>query len=122
MKRFVTEKSFSKKGPGDKFYLIVSGSVLIFPGNAEIRLEPGNVFGEMAILDRSERTATAMAASDATLLSLHQKVFSTEMLALRSKIAIGIAKQLSEKLRNTNQIMSQIADQLSGALKKIAEL
>ncbi len=44
------------------------------------------------------------------------------MLALRSKIAIGIAKQLSEKLRNTNQIMRQIADQLSGALKKIAEL
>ncbi len=113
---------FEKGAGGDKFYLIVSGSVLIFPGNAEIRLEPGNVFGEMAILDRSERTATAMAASDATPLSLHQKVFSTEMLALRSKIAIGIAKQLSEKLRNTNQIMRQIADQLSGALKKIAEL
>ncbi len=31
---------FEKVAGGDKFYLIVSGSVLIFPGNAEIRLEP----------------------------------------------------------------------------------
>ncbi len=116
------EVIFEKGAGGDKFYLIVSGSVLIFPGSAEIRLEPGNVFGEMAILDHSEQTATAMAASDVTLLSLHQEVFSTEMLTLRSKIAIGIAKQLSEKLRNANQIMSQIADQLTDASKKIAEI
>ena len=61
---------------GKKFYLIVSGSVLIFPGNAEIRLEPGNVFGEMAILDHSERTATAMAASEVMVLSMHQEIFS----------------------------------------------
>ena len=116
------EVIFEKGNMGEKFYLIVSGSVLIFPGNAEIRLEPGNVFGEMAVLDHSERTATAMAASEVTLLSMHQEIFFTEMATLRSKIAIGIAKQLSQKLRNANQIMNQIADQLSDALKKIAEL
>ena len=102
------EVIFEKGNMGDKFYLIVSRSVLIFPGNVEIRLEPGSVFGEMAILDHSERTATAIAESEVTLLSMHQEIFFTKMTTLRSKIAIGIAKQLSEKLRNANQIMSRL--------------
>ena len=112
---------FEKGEEGDKFYLIVSGDVLIFPGKAEIRLEPGNVFGEMALLDQTSRTATAMAATDATLFSMHRDIFSTDMVGLRCKIAIGIAKQLSEKLRNANQILNQVSEQLSMAMKGIAE-
>lgn len=116
------ETIFEKGEVGDKFYLIVSGAVLILPGKSEIRLGPGNMFGEMAILDQDTRTAAAKAVSETTLFSIDRKILSTQMVTLRSKIAIGIAKQLSEKLRNANEIMHQISDQLSVALTKISEL
>jgi CRP-like cAMP-binding protein len=112
---------FKKGETGDKFYLIVSGDVLILPGKGEIRLEHGNVFGEMAILDQTVRTATAMAATNVTLFSMHRDIFSTDMVGLRCKIAIGIAKQLSDKLRNANQILNQVSEQLNKAMKGIEE-
>lgn len=50
--------------PADKAYLIVAGEVVIRRNNAEIaRLGPGDMVGEMAIVNHKLRTATVVAAT-----------------------------------------------------------
>lgn len=53
-----------ERTPADKAYLIVAGEVTIRRGGAEIaRLGPGDVVGEMAIVNHRLRTATVVAAT-----------------------------------------------------------
>lgn len=53
-----------ERTPADKAYLIVAGEVAIRRNNSEIaRLGPGDVVGEMAIVNHKLRTATVVAAT-----------------------------------------------------------
>lgn len=53
-----------ERTPADKAYLIVSGEVSIRRNNVEIaRLGPGDVVGEMAIVNHKLRTATVVAVT-----------------------------------------------------------
>ncbi|QIX25966.1 cyclic nucleotide-binding domain-containing protein [Nocardioides sp. JQ2195] len=53
-----------ERTPADKAYLIVAGEVTIRRNNVEIaRLGPGDVVGEMAIVNHKLRTATVVAAT-----------------------------------------------------------
>lgn len=64
---------FRQGYPGDYAYVIVSGQVEIVDvkpdGSIEhiALLEPGQMFGEMALLDDQPRSATARAATDVSL-------------------------------------------------------
>jgi CRP-like cAMP-binding protein len=67
---------FEEGSPGDALYVLSEGEILIDKhleagGMAEIaRLHPGDIFGEMALIERQPRSARAMAATDAVLLVL----------------------------------------------------
>jgi CRP/FNR family cyclic AMP-dependent transcriptional regulator len=51
----------SESTPADKAYLIVDGEVSVRKGGAEIaRLGPGDVIGEIAIVERKLRTASVI--------------------------------------------------------------
>jgi CRP-like cAMP-binding protein len=59
--------------PGDEFYVLVDGTVRIERGGRTIRsLAPGGFLGEIALVERRPRTATATAVSDVTVLALRQ--------------------------------------------------
>jgi CRP/FNR family transcriptional regulator, cyclic AMP receptor protein len=72
---------FSKGEPGDCLYGILSGRVRIYsisPEGHEITLnvmEAGDLFGEIAILDRRTRTASASAMESTDLLRIHRDHF-----------------------------------------------
>ena len=72
---------FLKGDPGDSLYAIVSGRIGITTtsvGGKEIFLNilgPGEVFGEIALLDGKERTAGAMALDPAELMRVDQADF-----------------------------------------------
>lgn len=86
--RFITLKKdtriFSEGEPRDVAYLIDTGEVDIYENNKQgeeiqvCRLKPGEIFGEMALIEKGGRTASAIAASDTHLL-----VISPEMLQER---------------------------------------
>ena len=62
--------------PGDRYYLIVSGTVRVSKEGEEVRtMGPGDGFGEIALLRDVPRTATVTAVDELTTLSLERDEF-----------------------------------------------
>lgn len=62
--------------PGDRFYVIDSGSVDVYVDDQlTSRLDPGEYFGEIALLRDTPRTATVRAREDGLLLTLSRDSF-----------------------------------------------
>jgi hypothetical protein len=62
--------------PGDRYYLVVTGSVEVLIGGRHVRvLGPGTSFGEIALLQAVPRTATARADGEVELLAIEREVF-----------------------------------------------
>jgi CRP-like cAMP-binding protein len=103
---------FVEQMPGESLYLIKSGRVkiskLIAEGDEKIlvTLNPLDVFGEMAILDGSPRSATARVEDDAVLLSIKKSDFE-KLCAAKPKIALtvmrNIIKVFSSRIRENNE-------------------
>jgi CRP/FNR family cyclic AMP-dependent transcriptional regulator len=59
--------------PGDEFDVVLDGTVRIAHGDRAVRsIGAGGFLGEIALVERRPRSATATAISDVTLLVLHQ--------------------------------------------------
>lgn len=88
---------------GDRFYLLVSGTVHIFKqtrdGDVILSvLEPGDHFGEMSLLDGKPRSATARAATDAAVIEIDKPLF----LSLVNKVPLVLyqaARVSDDRLR-----------------------
>ena len=75
---------FCEYEPGDNFYLIQSGRVQIVKIMGDIEktidiLQPGEIFGEMAILEEAPRSATAIAADHVKALEFNRQNFEVLM-------------------------------------------
>ncbi len=103
---------FKEGDPGDGMYFILSGYVSVFldlDNNDRARrlatFAAGVFFGDMAILENQPRSATVRAETPTKLLFLtkdnFEKFTATEPL-LASKMLLGIARELSHRLRMTN--------------------
>jgi HEAT repeat protein len=94
------ETVFEQGDDGDAFYVVVQGSIKISRGSTNLAtLGPREGFGEMAILDRDTRSATATAAEDTTLLRLDRDSFD-RVVEQNPVVARGIYRVLTERLRN----------------------
>ncbi len=95
---------FSEGDSADHFYLLVSGEIIISIKTNEVaRLEAGEVFGEMALLEEIPRTATASAASHSVLFYIPVNALSTKLPFLAYKVLLGVAHQMSARLREANE-------------------
>jgi len=101
------ETIFTEGSLGTEFCILQRGTVLIRKKVAEgerelARLGPGECFGEMALFDDAPRSATALAATDCTLLTLERSRFSS-LLTQRPEMALVICRVLSLRLRAANE-------------------
>ena len=104
-------KIFQHGDAGDKLYLILEGKVRIsreVPGMGEEALAvlgPGQVFGEMALLDESPRSADAVVHERCRLLTLSKDGFD-DLLFLHKDLAYevlwSVVRMLTQRLRETN--------------------
>lgn len=101
------ELIFQEGSIGEDFYIIYRGTILILKrvkqSNRELtRLGPGEYFGDMALFDHSPRSATAVAHTDCTLLTLERTHFQN-LIAQRPEIVLQMCRVLSMRLRETNE-------------------
>src|SRR5258705_13943645 len=65
-------------------------------------MQPGEIFGEIAMLDGEERSADAVAMSDCEILVLHRRDFMP-ILEKRADICLILLRILCQRLRETNE-------------------
>jgi CRP/FNR family cyclic AMP-dependent transcriptional regulator len=125
------EEVFREGDPGDAWYVVFDGKARVLKGAArgtwEIRLmEPGECFGEIALLDGQARSATVLAAGTLTVFRFSRPRFE-QLLEQGSlgayKLVLGMARMLSERHRELTQQLSGLDsdDQPALALYQISE-
>ena len=101
------EMIFSEFEPGDTFYLIQSGRVQLvklvgdFEKTLDI-LQPSEMFGEMAILENSPRSATAIALDIVTVLEFNRQNFEVLMLG-NPQIALKLLKMFCKRIYDSKR-------------------
>jgi CRP-like cAMP-binding protein len=104
---------FHKGDRGDQLIAVLKGRVQISSiseDGKEIILnlvEPGEVFGEISLLDGMERTATAMTLTASELLIISRQDF-IPFLEKNPRIAIKMLAALSQRIRQTNIMMEDV--------------
>lgn len=108
------EQIFSIGAPGQSMMAVCSGTVRInFPSTTgkEIiltDLAPGEIFGEISLLDGNERSANAVSLTASELLILERRDI-LPLLEQNPKIGIKLLQVLCGRLRRANELMADIA-------------
>jgi CRP-like cAMP-binding protein len=103
---------FEKGDPGDGLMVVLEGRVKIRALSAEGReivlnfVEPGQIFGEIALLDGKPRTAGVIALELSELFILRRQAV-LGFLENKPTIAIRLIGVLCQKLRRTTQMLEE---------------
>jgi len=102
------EVIFREGDPGDLLYLVGEGSVRISKsgrgGEQETLgvIQPGNFFGEMALLDGQPRSAMAAAVGDTLLGTVDEPTFQHILELAPSRLHMNFLRFVTERLRSVN--------------------
>lgn len=122
---------FERHDPGHSLMLVLRGLVKISNFSAEGReavhalMDPGDIFGEMALLDGKDRSATATALADTELLVLLRRDF-VPFLERNPRVAVCLIEVLCARLRRTtgtveDSVFLGTAPRVARALLRLAE-
>lgn len=109
------EQIFSADASGDCLYVLVSGRIKIYSSSGArsktfALLDPGDFFGEMALLGQATRSASARAILDSELLVLQRKDFR-RFLKLDSGLTLAILSTLCDRLRKADHQIEMLSFQ-----------
>jgi uncharacterized membrane protein len=105
---------FSQGDFGTEMFIVAEGHVNIhLPGEESRRvslkdLARGEYFGELSLFDHKARSASALASTDVVLLVLSADTLS-DYLERRPRAAMPILRTMTERLRETNTLLSERA-------------
>jgi CRP-like cAMP-binding protein len=112
------EVLFRQGNPGVGMYIIREGTIDILDettGDTLAELSDGDFFGEMALLNETPRSATAMARTESVLYGL----FRPDLLglverdpALGVQILLRMSRVISERLVHTNDTVRELRARL----------
>ncbi len=90
---------FEEGQPGDTMYAIVEGEVdIVSRGRVLEAAGPGGIVGELALIDRSVRSASALARTDCKLVPVDAKHFQY-MVGQTPFFALQVMRIMAERLR-----------------------
>jgi len=104
-----SEVIFEEGSTGSEMYLIHSGRVLLSIRQDEaeqvplVALNPGDFFGEMALVDDSPRSATASAVDDDTELIVMDRARFLFMVRQQPEFALSLMHTLCRRLREMDK-------------------
>ena len=88
---------------GDTFYVLLEGEAKVVRSGKRLdRLIPGDFFGEIALIDGGPRTATVVATTPVTTLTITRKRFH-KMLEEDPSIVLSMLEELAKRLRNNER-------------------
>jgi nucleotide-binding universal stress UspA family protein len=102
--QFAEGSTLAEEGkPGDTFYVLLEGEAkVVRSGRRMDRLIPGDFFGEIALIDGGPRTASVVATTPITTLTIERKRFR-KMLEEDSSIVVAMLEELAKRLRNNER-------------------
>jgi CRP/FNR family cyclic AMP-dependent transcriptional regulator len=94
---------FQEGDRGDEFFIVVRGQVEIVSGDRHLEtLEADGIFGEMALIDDSPRSATAVALTDVILAPIKENQFLF-LVQNAPFFALSVMRVLARRLRRQNK-------------------
>ncbi|MBU0513218.1 MAG: cyclic nucleotide-binding domain-containing protein [Proteobacteria bacterium] len=112
--RFQTDEVIIRQGERDgRLFIVVSGMVEVIKNLGQRRertvqtIKPPGYFGEMALIDDLERSATVIAREETHVISLEQ-LHLRQAMAEHPSIAIELLKTLSGRIRTIEKGMVNI--------------
>lgn len=109
------EEIFREGEPGVAMYIIESGSVVIKVGKSGkvlAELTGGEFFGELALLDESPRSASAVAKAESKIFAFSQPdLFSLieRDHHLGIKVIVALARIIGDRLKRTNDQLQELS-------------
>lgn len=118
------EVLFNQGDPGDELIIVEEGRVAIFvpqagaPGGGQaIRVfDEGELLGEMALIDRKPRSASARAEMPTRVLTLSGKDFY-RLLGSNPEMAFTVMAGLSDRIRYTTDFLGEVR----GWVRRVAD-
>ena len=108
------ETIFNEHDRGDALYILEQGSVRIWIYDEDVKdvtlaeLKPGDFFGELAVLDRGERSSSATAITDIHLHRLSSDDFQ-QFLIEHPDASVDVICEIAQRMRQTNLLVTQRA-------------
>ncbi len=95
------EVIFREGYPGEIMYVVLDGEVKITLEKMPINiLKPGSILGEMALVDNSPRSATAIASTHCWLLPLDQNRFKA-LIPTHPEFSLEVMTVMAQRLRRS---------------------
>lgn len=104
---------FAKGDRGSSLFAILEGQVKVISFSAQGKyavlnvLSPGDIFGEIALLDGGERTADVVAISDCKLIVIERRDF-LPLVHSSPDISQKLIEVLCARLRNTSRQVEEV--------------
>ena len=96
---------FSLGDSAEELYIVKSGKVEIRLGNRLLETLPElSIFGEMALIDHSPRSATVVAVTDTTIVPVGEKQFLF-LVSRTPHFALNVMRVLARRLRIANAVV-----------------
>lgn len=98
------ETIFAEEDPADVMYVVLTGVVdLKSKGISVNQVSEDEIFGEMALIDNSPRSATAFALTDCTLAAIDQKRFEF-LIQQTPNFAVQVMGVMADRLRKLTEL------------------
>jgi CRP/FNR family cyclic AMP-dependent transcriptional regulator len=106
------EVIFESGAPGREMFVVVKGEVAIYREQAGATeqlavFKSGEMFGEMALITESPRTATARALCADTQLMVVDQARFVYLCSQQPAFALGVMRVLAQRLANANDLKEQ---------------
>ncbi len=106
---------FKKGDPGDYLVIVEQGKIAIFDPSEDqagdekpIRIfGPGEVLGEMALIDQQPRSLSARAEEPSKILTLGQRDFK-RLLVENPEMGLSVMEGLNDRIRYTTDFLSEV--------------
>ena len=101
-------------GRVDSLYIVISGRLKVMMGEADGKevilsiLGPGEMFGEMGLIDENPRSATVLAIEPCELLAVTRQAFN-KFLAENTEMAMTVIRVLVRRLRAADRKIGSLA-------------